>query len=155
MGGAAVSKQDVEFFDRRQIGEITNRLTADVQEFKVHHSSQTRGTATLLETKIRTHSRRLGCLWAARVAPPSSHHRLPARQSSFKQIVSLGLRSGAQVLGSLISMYTVSPTLTGGLVLIVPAVIGVGTYLGQYLPWLPRRVGDNKWRQLAGVYSIC
>ena len=48
-------------------------------------------------------------------------------KSSMKQVVSLGLRAATQVGGSLVSMYLVSPQLTVGLAVFVPAVIGVGT----------------------------
>ncbi|EDQ84738.1 uncharacterized protein MONBRDRAFT_29884 [Monosiga brevicollis MX1] len=54
-------------------------------------------------------------------------------KSSFKQVVSIGLRNGLQAVGSLISMYLVSPQLTSYLAVAVPLVIAVGTSLGSLL----------------------
>ncbi|EGD83662.1 multidrug resistance protein 1 [Salpingoeca rosetta] len=88
----SIMRQDIAFFDQRQSGEIVNRLTTDVQEFK----------------------------------------------SSFKQVVSVGLRNITQAVGSLVSMYMVSPTLTGYLIVVVPTVIAVGTALGSSLRRMSR-----------------
>eukprot|EP00051_Salpingoeca_urceolata_P035051 m.27913 g.27913 ORF g.27913 m.27913 type:complete len:739 (+) comp8668_c0_seq1:36-2252(+) len=54
-------------------------------------------------------------------------------KSSFKQSVSLGLRNATQVVGGLVSMFLVSPTLTTVLVTTVPAIILCGTLLGSRL----------------------
>ena len=45
----------------------------------------------------------------------------------------MGLRSMAQALGSTISLYMISPEMTGATVILLPAVIFVGTSLGSFL----------------------
>ena len=45
----------------------------------------------------------------------------------------MGLRSMAQTIGSTISLYMISPEMTGATILVLPVVIGVGTCLGSFL----------------------
>lgn len=59
---ASIIRQDVAFFDTHRTGELVNRLTSDVQDFK----------------------------------------------SSFKMVISQGLRSVTQTIGCVVSMYLIS-----------------------------------------------
>ncbi|RVE61733.1 hypothetical protein OJAV_G00176070 [Oryzias javanicus] len=60
---ASLLRQDVAFFDANKTGQLVNRLTADIQEFK----------------------------------------------SSFKLVISQGLRSATQTIGCFVSLYIISP----------------------------------------------
>lgn len=88
----SILKQDIAFFDKTRTGELIDRLTTDVQEFK----------------------------------------------SSFKQVVSQGLRNGAQVIGAVYSLLVISPSLTLGMLGIVPVVILTGSVIGSSLRSLSR-----------------
>jgi len=85
--------QDIAFFDQHRTGEIVNRLTSDVQDFK----------------------------------------------SSFKLCISQGLRALTQTIGCAVSLYLVSPKLTGLLLVVVPSIIGVGALLGSVLRIMSRK----------------
>lgn len=89
---SAIVRQDIEFFDRQRTGEIVNRLTSDVQDFK----------------------------------------------SSFKQVVSSGLRAGAQIVGCTISLILISPKMTFITLICVPSIIVVGTAVGSVLRSISR-----------------
>lgn len=52
-------------------------------------------------------------------------------QSSFKQIVSTGLRNATQAAGSIVSMYMTSAYLTNVLVGLIAGVIVVGNTFGR------------------------
>ncbi|CDS35570.1 ATP binding cassette sub family B [Echinococcus multilocularis] len=54
-------------------------------------------------------------------------------KSSFKFCISQGLRSGAQIIGSGIAMYMISPTLTAALMGCLPLVFFVGGLIGNQL----------------------
>lgn len=54
-------------------------------------------------------------------------------KSSFKMIVSTGLRSGTQFIGSVIALLTISTKLTTVLIVVVPAMVGVGAVFGAVL----------------------
>ncbi|KAF3858154.1 hypothetical protein F7725_011355 [Dissostichus mawsoni] len=71
---ASLLRQDVAFFDANKTGQLVNRLTADIQEFK----------------------------------------------SSFKLVISQGLRSITQTVGCFVSLYIISPKLTGLTVVVLP-----------------------------------
>ncbi|CAF2660783.1 unnamed protein product [Rotaria sp. Silwood2] len=88
-----ILKLDMEFFDRTKTGEIMDRLTSDVQEFK----------------------------------------------SSFKLLVSQGMRASTQIVGSAISLYYISPTLAGLAGLVIPSIIAGGTLFGSLLRQLSRQ----------------
>ena len=45
----------------------------------------------------------------------------------------MGLRAMAQTIGSTMSLYMISPEMTGTTILLLPAIIGVGTFLGSFL----------------------
>ncbi|XP_058055790.1 mitochondrial potassium channel ATP-binding subunit [Anopheles bellator] len=84
--------QDLEFFDRNRTGELVNRLTADVQDFK----------------------------------------------SSFKQCISQGLRSFAQLVGGGISLFWISPQLASIALVSVPVAVGLFSLLGRSLRHLSK-----------------
>ena len=79
--------QDISFFDANRTGELVNRLTADVQDFK----------------------------------------------TSFKQFVSQGLRSAAQLVGGAVSLFLISPHMAAIALAAVPAVVTFMSYLGKQL----------------------
>lgn len=85
--------QDMKFFDENRTGELVNRLTADVQDFK----------------------------------------------SSFKQCVSQGLRSFAQLIGGGVSLFLISPHLAGIALVSVPLAVGVMSMLGGALRALSKQ----------------
>eukprot|EP01134_Creolimax_fragrantissima_P007834 CFRG7834T1 len=89
----AILRQDMEFFDRRQTGEVVSRLTNDVQEYK----------------------------------------------SAFKQVISQGLRSSTQFLGSIVSMWMASSKLCSLTLVIVPFMVVVGSAFGHALRILSRK----------------
>uniref|UniRef100_A0A8B9CJ04 Mitochondrial potassium channel ATP-binding subunit n=1 Tax=Anser brachyrhynchus TaxID=132585 RepID=A0A8B9CJ04_9AVES len=90
-------RQDVAFYDANRTGQLVNRLTADVQEFK----------------------------------------------SSFKLIISQGLRSSTQAAGCILSLYLLSPKLTGLLLLVMPTLVGAGALVGSFLRSLSRRAQEQ------------
>lgn len=90
---AAIVKQDIAFFDKNRTGEIVNRLTSDVQEFK----------------------------------------------SSFKMVISQGLRSATQIAGCGVSLYMISPQMAGGMLVVIPSIILVGSLIGSLLRKLSRQ----------------
>ena len=79
--------QDISFFDENRTGELVNRLTLDVHEFK----------------------------------------------SSFKQCISQGLRSMAQLIGGSISLFLISPPLATLALISVPTAVFIGSFLGKKL----------------------
>ncbi|XP_072858746.2 mitochondrial potassium channel ATP-binding subunit isoform X1 [Pogona vitticeps] len=94
---ASLLRQEVAFFDANQTGQLVNRLTADIQEFK----------------------------------------------SSFKLVISQGLRSLTQTAGCVVSLYMISPKLTGLLVVVMPFLVGIGTFLGASLRKLSRKAQEQ------------
>ncbi|XP_036374968.1 mitochondrial potassium channel ATP-binding subunit [Megalops cyprinoides] len=90
-------RQDVAFFDANKTGQVVNRLTADIQEFK----------------------------------------------SSFKLVVSQGLRSVTQTLGCFVSLYLISPKLTGLTVVVMPCLVGTGALIGSFLRRLSRKAQEQ------------
>ncbi|XP_078071691.1 mitochondrial potassium channel ATP-binding subunit isoform X2 [Mustelus asterias] len=54
-------------------------------------------------------------------------------KSSFKLVVSQGLKSATQTIGCLVSLYFVSPKLTNLMCVVMPVLVGTGAYLGSYL----------------------
>ncbi|XP_032420740.1 mitochondrial potassium channel ATP-binding subunit [Xiphophorus hellerii] len=89
---ASLIRQDVAFFDANKTGQLVNRLTADIQEFK----------------------------------------------SSFKLVISQGLRSITQTVGCFVSLYIISPKLTGLTVVVLPCLVGAGALIGSFLRKLSR-----------------
>ncbi|KAJ8337440.1 hypothetical protein SKAU_G00386600 [Synaphobranchus kaupii] len=90
-------RQDVAFFDAHKTGQLVNRLTADIQEFK----------------------------------------------SSFKLVVSQGLRSVTQTVGCFVSLYLISPKLTGLMVVVMPCLVGTGALIGSFLRRLSRKAQEQ------------
>jgi ATP-binding cassette subfamily B (MDR/TAP) protein 8 len=92
----SILRQDMAFFDARIHGEISNRLSQDVQEFK----------------------------------------------HTFKLCLTQGLKASSQVVGSVISLIALSPSLTGVLVSTLPALyIGMNFY-ASYLRSLSRKAKE-------------
>lgn len=89
---ASLLRQDVAFYDANKTGQLVNRLTADIQEFK----------------------------------------------SSFKLVISQGLRSITQTVGCFVSLYVISPKLTGLTVVVLPCLVGAGALIGSFLRKLSR-----------------
>ena len=54
-------------------------------------------------------------------------------KSSFKMVISQGLRSVTQGVGCLASLYIISPQMTGAVAIVLPAIIVVGTGFGSIL----------------------
>uniref|UniRef100_A0A8C9ZQU2 Mitochondrial potassium channel ATP-binding subunit n=1 Tax=Sander lucioperca TaxID=283035 RepID=A0A8C9ZQU2_SANLU len=95
---AVIFMQDVAFFDANKTGQLVNRLTADIQEFK----------------------------------------------SSFKLVISQGLRSITQTVGCFVSLYIISPKLTGLTVVVLPCLVGAGALFGSFLRKLSRLAQDQR-----------
>uniref|UniRef100_A0A4W3GN88 Mitochondrial potassium channel ATP-binding subunit n=1 Tax=Callorhinchus milii TaxID=7868 RepID=A0A4W3GN88_CALMI len=64
-------------------------------------------------------------------------------KSSFKLVIAQGLRSATQTLGCLVSLYFVSPKLTGLLVVVMPVLVGTGALLGSSLRKLSRTAQEQ------------
>ncbi|XP_036617197.1 mitochondrial potassium channel ATP-binding subunit [Trichosurus vulpecula] len=64
-------------------------------------------------------------------------------KSSFKLIISQGLRSCTQLTGCLVSLTVLSPRLTVMLLLVTPALVGAGSLLGSLLRKLSRRAQEQ------------
>ncbi|XP_060104199.1 mitochondrial potassium channel ATP-binding subunit [Heteronotia binoei] len=64
-------------------------------------------------------------------------------KSSFKMVISQGLRSTTQTAGCLMSLYWISPKLTGLLVLVMPTLVGAGTLIGSFLRKLSREAQEQ------------
>ncbi|XP_069548269.1 mitochondrial potassium channel ATP-binding subunit [Brachyistius frenatus] len=94
---ASLLRQDVAFFDANKTGQLVNRLTADIQEFK----------------------------------------------SSFKLVISQGLRSITQTVGCFVSLYVISPKLTGLTVVVLPCLVAAGALIGSFLRKLSRQAQEQ------------
>ncbi|KAG8506161.1 ATP-binding cassette sub-family B member 8, mitochondrial, partial [Galemys pyrenaicus] len=64
-------------------------------------------------------------------------------KSSFKLVISQGLRSSTQVVGCLVSLSLLSPRLTLLLMVATPALMGVGTLMGSALRKLSRQCQEQ------------
>ncbi|KAL8164740.1 UNVERIFIED_CONTAM: ATP-binding cassette, sub-B (MDR TAP), member 8 [Gekko kuhli] len=64
-------------------------------------------------------------------------------KSSFKMVISQGLRSVTQTVGCLMSLYWISPKLTGLLVVVMPALVGAGALIGSFLRKLSRQAQEQ------------
>ncbi|CAL1270222.1 unnamed protein product [Larinioides sclopetarius] len=101
---ASVIEQDIAFFDAHKTGEISSRLTNDVQEFK----------------------------------------------SCYKLCISQGLRSIAQTAGCIVSLYLISPKMTGLMVCVVPVIVLAGTCIGKTL----RKMSKYAQSQIAQASAV-
>jgi ATP-binding cassette, subfamily B (MDR/TAP), member 8 len=72
-------------------------------------------------------------------------------KSSFKQCVSQGLRSIAQLIGGAISLVIISPQLAGIALFSVPTAVLLGSLLGQSL----RKLSRNAQAQSERATSVC
>ncbi|NWQ68605.1 ABCB8 protein, partial [Neopipo cinnamomea] len=64
-------------------------------------------------------------------------------KSSFKLAISQGLRSGTQTAGCFVSLYLLSPKLTGLLIVTLPALVGAGAFIGALLRSLSRQAQEQ------------
>ncbi|RLV89305.1 hypothetical protein DV515_00014956 [Chloebia gouldiae] len=64
-------------------------------------------------------------------------------KSSFKLAISQGLRSGTQTVGCFVSLYLLSPKLTGLLLVALPALVGAGAFIGAFLRSLSRQAQEQ------------
>ncbi|KAM4705840.1 mitochondrial potassium channel ATP-binding subunit [Rhinophrynus dorsalis] len=64
-------------------------------------------------------------------------------KSSFKQVISQGLRSLTQTVGCFMSLYYISPKLTGLLLVVMPVLVGAGAVIGSFLRGLSRRAQEQ------------
>uniref|UniRef100_A0A8C3LY65 ATP binding cassette subfamily B member 8 n=1 Tax=Chrysolophus pictus TaxID=9089 RepID=A0A8C3LY65_CHRPC len=64
-------------------------------------------------------------------------------KSSFKLIISQGLRSSTQAAGCVLSLYLLSPRLTALLLLVLPVLVSAGTALGSVLRALSRQAQEQ------------
>lgn len=60
-------------------------------------------------------------------------------KSSFKLCISQGLRSFSQTVGCVVALYAISPSMTGMMIIVIPAVIVTGTVVGSVLRVLSRK----------------
>lgn len=97
--------QDLAFFDANRTGELVNRLTADVQDFK----------------------------------------------SCFKQCVSQGLRSIAQLIGGGISLFLISPQMSAIALVSVPFAVLFMSVLGRAL----RSISKRSQAQSEKATAVC
>ncbi|NXR18790.1 ABCB8 protein, partial [Cinclus mexicanus] len=64
-------------------------------------------------------------------------------KSSFKLAISQGLRSGTQTVGCFVSLYLLSPKLTGLLLVALPVRVGAGAFIGAFLRSLSRQAQEQ------------
>ncbi len=71
-------------------------------------------------------------------------------KSSFKLVISQGLRSITQVIGCVVSLFFISPQMTGVVGVALPAMIAVGTAMGSVL----RRWSRKAQEQIATATGV-
>lgn len=121
-----VLRQDVAFFDANKTGLLVNRLTADIQEFKSSFKlviSQVRGGAILS------------------VVVGWQNLNLQLCNATFPRLQ--GLRSVTQTVGCFVSLYIISPKLTGLTVIVLPCLVGAGALMGSVLRKLSRKAQEQ------------
>ncbi|NWW38537.1 ABCB8 protein, partial [Panurus biarmicus] len=64
-------------------------------------------------------------------------------KSSFKLAISQGLRSGTQTAGCFVSLYLLSPKLTGLLLVALPVLVSAGALIGAFLRSLSRQAQEQ------------
>ncbi|NXE97754.1 ABCB8 protein, partial [Menura novaehollandiae] len=64
-------------------------------------------------------------------------------KSSFKLAISQGLRSSTQTAGCFVSLYLLSPKLTGLLLVVLPVLVGTGAFIGAFLRSLSRQAQEQ------------
>jgi len=70
-------------------------------------------------------------------------------KSSFKQCISMGLRTVSQTIGSSVVLYLISPEMAGATLVLMPVVVGCGTLFGSLLRRLSRRAQEQGARATA------
>lgn len=71
-------------------------------------------------------------------------------KSAFKACISQGIRSAAQTVGCVVSLYCISPKMTSWMVVVLPVMIASGTAFGSVLRLLSRKAQEQTARA-AGV----
>ncbi|NXR43084.1 ABCB8 protein, partial [Zosterops hypoxanthus] len=64
-------------------------------------------------------------------------------KSSFKLVISQGLRSSTQTAGCFVSLYLLSPKLTGLLLVTLPVLVSAGAFIGAFLRSLSRQAQEQ------------
>ncbi|XP_062848783.1 mitochondrial potassium channel ATP-binding subunit isoform X1 [Trichomycterus rosablanca] len=64
-------------------------------------------------------------------------------KSSFKLVISQGLRSATQTVGCFVSLYVISPKLTGLMMVVLPCLVGAGAVIGSFLRRLSRKAQEQ------------
>lgn len=113
------------FFDANRTGQLVNRLTADIQEFK--------SSFKLAISQVRRAVGSTSTLLAPRCFPAPTLAHSPHQ----------GLRSGTQTAGCFVSLYLLSPKLTGLLLVALPTLVGAGALIGAALRSLSRRAQEQ------------
>lgn len=72
-------------------------------------------------------------------------------KSSFKTLISQGLRSCTQLVGCVVSMIIISPQLTGLMVLCMPTVVFIGSIVGRSL----RKLSAEAQEQIGKSTAVC
>lgn len=72
-------------------------------------------------------------------------------KSAFKTCISQGLRSITQIAGCVVSVMLISPELTTVMVLSMPTIILIGTFLGRSL----RKLSIKAQNQVAKSTAVC
>ncbi|NXX28744.1 ABCB8 protein, partial [Nicator chloris] len=120
---SALLRQEVAFFDATRTGQLVTRLTTDIQEFK----SSFKLAISQVSPAIS---------WASPVVPhPPAPHPLCRHPQ--------GLRSGTQTAGCFVSLYLLSPKLTGLLLVALPLLVSAGAFLGAFLRSLSRQAQEQ------------
>lgn len=123
-------RQDVAFFDANKTGQLVNRLTADIQEFK--------SSFKLVISQV----------WTAAFAPQVHCYAVSLHMPSFHSFTHLqGLRSVTQTAGCFVSLYIISPKLTGLTVVVLPCLVGAGALIGAFLRKLSRLAQEQVMRK--------
>lgn len=102
---SSIIKQDIAFFDEHRTGEIINRQIFSLIPLEPFGNPVLRRLTTDVQDF----------------------------KSSFKQIISSGLRASTQIIGCSISLLMISPQMTFITLLCIPTVVAVGTALGSLL----------------------
>lgn len=112
------------FFDATRTGQLVTRLTADIQEFK----SSFKLAISQVSPAVSRASPAIS--WASPAVPPAPVSRQ-------------GLRSSTQTAGCFVSLYLLSPKLTGLLLVALPALVGAGAFIGAFLRSLSRQAQEQ------------
>ncbi|RMB90426.1 hypothetical protein DUI87_33167 [Hirundo rustica rustica] len=164
---SALLRQEVAFFDATRTGQLVARLTADVQEFKSSFKlaisqvspaisqvspaiSQvspaiSRVSLAISQVSLAISLVSLAIPW---VSPAISQVSLAISRVSpaiswVSPAISRGLRSGTQTAGCFVSLYLLSPKLTGLLLVALPVLVSAGAFIGAFLRSLSRQAQEQ------------